>query len=157
MTDPGLTNFESMIGKLIVEQGLASSSEVEECLELFLNRKKKKSPDRKERTLSDFLLAKEIVTKRQLEQLILQTEESKPSDQQIPGYEVIKKLGEGAMAKVYLARQISLDRLVAIKILPKKYSKNQEWVKRFSHALNPLNPTFLKGSMKLLQCQLGTL
>lgn len=35
----------------------------------------------------------------------------------IDGYEVIRELGEGGMASVYLAREVSLDRLVAIKII----------------------------------------
>src|SRR4051794_8912249 len=35
----------------------------------------------------------------------------------IPGFEVIRPLGRGGMGIVLLARQISLDRLVAIKLL----------------------------------------
>ena len=32
------------------------------------------------------------------------------------GFEVVRMLGEGAFARVYLARQVSLDRLVALKV-----------------------------------------
>src|SRR6478735_5439904 len=35
----------------------------------------------------------------------------------LPGYEVIRQLGSGGAAQVYLARQRSLDRLVAVKVL----------------------------------------
>ena len=42
---------------------------------------------------------------------------SSPLPYQIPGYEMIRPLGEGGMATVYLAVQKSLDRKVAIKIL----------------------------------------
>jgi serine/threonine protein kinase len=54
-----------------------------------------------------------------------------PPPRQIPGYKLLGRLGAGAMATVYKARQLSLDRLVAVKILPKKYSENAEFVKRF--------------------------
>ncbi|GMU42828.1 MAG: serine/threonine protein kinase [Xanthomonadales bacterium PRO6] len=40
-----------------------------------------------------------------------------PSAPQIPGYELLDELGVGGMATVYLAKQTSLDRKVAIKIM----------------------------------------
>jgi eukaryotic-like serine/threonine-protein kinase len=54
-----------------------------------------------------------------------------PPPRQIPGYQLLGRLGAGSMATVYKARQVSLDRLVAVKVLPKKYSQNPEFVKRF--------------------------
>jgi serine/threonine-protein kinase len=56
---------------------------------------------------------------------------SVPPPRQIPGYKLLGRLGAGAMATVYKARQLSLHRLVAVKILPKKFSQNPEFVKRF--------------------------
>ena len=53
------------------------------------------------------------------------------STSQIPGYQLISKRGKGAMANVYKARQISLDRIVAVKVLPKRMSENKEFVERF--------------------------
>jgi serine/threonine-protein kinase len=41
--------------------------------------------------------------------------------QQIPGYQLLEKLGEGASGIVYKARQLSMDRLVAVKVLHPKY------------------------------------
>lgn len=54
-----------------------------------------------------------------------------PPPRQIPGYQLLGRLGAGAMATVYKARQLSLDRSVAVKILPKKYSQMPEFVERF--------------------------
>jgi len=54
-----------------------------------------------------------------------------PPPRQIPGYQLLGRLGAGAMATVYKARQISLDRLVAVKVLPMKVSQQPKFVERF--------------------------
>jgi formylglycine-generating enzyme required for sulfatase activity/predicted Ser/Thr protein kinase len=51
--------------------------------------------------------------------------------QLFPGYEVIKLLGRGGMGAVYQARQIELDRLVAIKLLPREISVDKDFADRF--------------------------
>jgi serine/threonine protein kinase len=49
----------------------------------------------------------------------------------IANFEIVQKLGQGGMGVVYKGRQRSLDRTVAIKILGKALSENQEFIKRF--------------------------
>ncbi|MDR3406192.1 MAG: DUF1080 domain-containing protein [Chthoniobacter sp.] len=48
-----------------------------------------------------------------------------------PGYEVLRLLGRGGMGAVYQARQIELDRLVAIKLLPLEISVDKDFADRF--------------------------
>ena len=48
-----------------------------------------------------------------------------------PEMEVIRLLGTGRMAEVYLARQVSLDRLVAIKVLSRRPSRDDSAQARF--------------------------
>ena len=50
---------------------------------------------------------------------------------EIPGYEFIRLIGEGGMAAVWAARQVALDRLVAIKIFRVDATSDAEWVARF--------------------------
>jgi serine/threonine-protein kinase len=52
--------------------------------------------------------------------------------QQIPGYQLLEKLGQGAMGTVYKARQMSMNRLVAIKVLHPRLAANPEFLQRLT-------------------------
>ena len=57
--------------------------------------------------------------------------EAVPKKGKLPGFDLIERLGAGAMATVYKGKQVSLDRMVAVKVLPKKYTENSNFVERF--------------------------
>ena len=50
---------------------------------------------------------------------------------ELPGYQILEKIGEGGMATVWTARQLSLDRIVAVKILALQQARDEEAVARF--------------------------
>ncbi len=117
--------LDTEIGRVVVEKNLATAEEVSEC---FTEQKRRADQDR--RPLGEILVDKGVVTKNQLGRVVESLEDIRPA-QQIPGYQILSRLGAGAMATVFKARQLSLDRLVAIKVLPKRYSEDPEYVERF--------------------------
>lgn len=50
---------------------------------------------------------------------------------QLGGYEILERVGQGGMATVYRARQTSMDRIVALKILPLHLMKDDTYLQRF--------------------------
>jgi len=117
-------NLDTEIGKIVVDVGLVTRTELDFCRE-----QQKQSSDPNQRSIADLLVEHNFITVNQAKRIRLQIDERKNS--QIPGYQLLGKLGKGAMATVYKARQISLDRIVAVKVLPKRMSENPEFVERF--------------------------
>ena len=120
------TNYDTVFGKMVVEQGLCTDDELRHSLEELESRSKVNPA-----ILKDLMIELGYITATQAERLKTGIKESKVAAHKIPGYKVIGKLGAGAMAVVYKARQLSLNRMVAIKILPKRFSENPEYVERF--------------------------
>lgn len=50
---------------------------------------------------------------------------------QLGPYQIVEALGEGGMAAVYKAYQPGMERYVALKVLPRQYASDPEFVGRF--------------------------
>ncbi len=120
------TNYDSVFGKMAVEQGLCTDAELRRALEELKSRRKI-SPV----MLETLLVGLGYITQSQAVRLKASLKDNKAAAHQIPGYKILGKLGSGAMAIVYRAKQLSLNRQVAIKVLPKRFSENPEYVERF--------------------------
>ncbi len=120
------TSYDTIFGKMAVEQGLCTDGELRHSLEELQSRRKVNPV-----MLRDLMVDLGYITQNQAERLKKNIKESKVAAYQIPGYRILGKLGAGAMAVVYKAQQLSLNRTVAIKVLPKRFSGNPEYVERF--------------------------
>src|SRR5258708_22814787 len=109
------TNLDTEVGKLVVDSGLASTTELEFCRE-----QQKQSSDPNQRSLADLLVEHSFITVNQAKRIRGQLEERKPASQ-IPAYQLLGKIGRGAMATVYNAKQLSLDRVVAAQAPPQEH------------------------------------
>ena len=121
------SSLDTEVGKLAVDIGLVTRTEVDFCRE-----QQKQASDPNARSLTDLLVENNFLTVNQakrVRQVVIDGKSTRGWN--IPGYERIKEIGKGAMAKVYLARQVSLNRRVAVKILPEKSNENRDFVERF--------------------------
>lgn len=127
MSDSPAANMDTVIGRLVVDKGLATQGEVDQCMMLAESAAQDGRPVG---GLAGVLVDQGVVTAAQVRRLEPELDEQK-SNRQIPGYQMLSKLGAGAMATVYKAKQLSLDRIVAIKVLPQKHSNDPNFIQRF--------------------------
>lgn len=126
MSESDMTSQDTLFGKMVLEQGFCTDSELNKCLRL-LGAHKEQNP----LTLREAMVTQGFVTDTQATRLLANISESKSAAGKIPGYKILGKLGSGAMAIVYKAQQLSLDRTVAIKVLPKRFTEKPDYVRRF--------------------------
>ena len=112
------TNQDTLFGRMAVEQNFCTEEEFKHCL-----KKLKEYAATNPTSMPHILIKQGCITKNQAKRLLTAIKESKAAAGQIPGYKVEGKLGAGAMAVVYKAKQLSLDRTVAIKVLPKRFTQ----------------------------------
>ena len=120
------TSYDTMFGKMAVDQGLCTDKELRHSIQ-ELQERRKINPV----MLQELLIELGYITATQADRLKLSIKENKVAVHQIPGYKILGKIGAGAMAFVYKAKQLSLNRTVAIKVLPRRFTENPEYVQRF--------------------------
>ena len=60
--------------------------------------------------------------------------------QMLGPYRIINQIGQGGMATVYKAYQASMDRNVAVKVLPGQLAESKEFTQRFQQEAHIIAP-----------------
>lgn len=107
-----------------LELGLVREDQIRECREIQKRMEELGLRD----TLSAILVKKGYLDQAGLTRILAAMGEQ---IQPIPGYEILGCIGEGGSGRVYRARQISMDRPVALKILAVKDTRSKAFIDRF--------------------------
>ncbi len=119
---------ESQLEKSILRRGLATAAEIEAC-KAERSKRAAKTPEAA-KSLLEIMVEAKVLTQGQVARLLQETGDTNRKFQ-IPGYQVMQKLGKGSMGVVFKAKQISVDRVVAVKVLLDSLAQNKEFIKRF--------------------------
>ncbi len=126
-------------GEVAVREKFSTPEQVSECVELQERILATGSPHRR---LGDLLVEKGYLTAGQADaiaRLIAARSSAAHSSSKmiatvgfrIPGYELLERIGQGAMGSVFKARQLSMDRIVAVKVLNLKRGGDPNYIERF--------------------------
>ncbi len=129
MARKGPKTFE----QLAVENGLVTEVQVRECLAA---QEESRREEREPKNLEAIMLEKGFMSQEEIHAVQtalgrMTRDEEKGEPLRIGNYEIIGKIGDGGLGTVYKARQISMSRDVALKVLHKKWLSDEEFKKRF--------------------------
>jgi serine/threonine-protein kinase len=141
--EPLVDESSRILAELAVERGLLTRGQVDEAVEVMARLAEMGVPEEFGRVL----VKKGFLSDGQVRELEGRVQPKQPAN--IGGFEIISRLGRGGMGAVYKARQVSMDRLVALKVLPPALAKDQNFLERFfreARAVARLNhPNIVQG------------
>lgn len=118
--------YDTALLRLVVEKGLATEEEVRRCCSLAGKRTLFGRP----RSLAETLVRERAITPNQLKQVEALIANQR-AGRSIPGFKMLAPLGKGTTAMVYKARQLNLDRLVAIKVMNARALRSEKAIQAF--------------------------
>ena len=118
---PGVADYVLRFSDTVVELGYCKRDALETLRNAF--EETRAAPD----TFGQFLVERGALTREQSRAC----ERSLRGGSVIGGFAILEKVGQGGMGSVFRARQISMDRIVAVKILAPKFAQDPVFKERF--------------------------
>ncbi len=123
----GLSDLtEAELVRTVLDRNLATQVEIDQCraLQERLSRRDQHKP------LLHLLVEKGAITANQARRLLQDFGEGAKL-REPPGYQILSPIGQGSMGMVYKAKQISMDRTVALKVLLRQLALHKDFIERF--------------------------
>ena len=119
--------------QIAVEHGLASEEQMDTCRQIQEQARLAgyDVPDIEKLVLDKQFMKEEEIRAVKIAIGRLARDEAKGDPYRIRGYEIFTKIGDGGLGSVYKSRQLSMGRIVALKVLHKKWLSDEEFKKRF--------------------------
>ena len=119
---------ERVFEQLVVERGLVSPTQMAEARKL----QAKTADSGVEKPLLDILIEWEYGDAATLREIASKASLRSGAERVvIGGFELLEKIGQGGMGAVYRARQVAVDRIVALKVMKPKLAKDTRHLERF--------------------------
>jgi serine/threonine-protein kinase len=121
---------QRLLARIVVKNKLASEEQIQECLDEADGLHKSGRPSR----LLDVLVHRGVLKKTQVKAVLSayhQTQRLYQLNAVVTGYQFLREIGHGTAGTVYLARQLSIGRLVAIKVLDEELASNPSFIRNF--------------------------
>jgi serine/threonine-protein kinase len=125
--DRALATITKLFGDIAIERGFCTREQIEEAVAAQAAAVARGEP---KQPMGAVLVELGYLSLIQINSITEAVENAKRR-RSIEGFDILAKLGTGGMSSVYLARQISLNKNVALKVLPKKLAHDVEALARF--------------------------